>query len=257
MSVGRRFRESPVDALRAVVDDTIYPLGGHAPTMKLLARVHKSGGIGGLMRSGPEMRDSCPLPRGNRGTSLHQTGEIAVRERAIVAVTCILGCTIVSMLVPVRACAGEPALEKSLTFHASFDHGPDADFARGERTLMSATSTKRDGARPGLPAGVEIARGKGRHGDALWFRKKTSSAVFFRAAGNMPYRKSDWSGTISFWLSLDPDKDLEPGYTDPLQITERAWNDAAIWVDFSDKNCPSPARGVRRPQGLEPFEQGF
>ena len=123
-----------------------------------------------------------------------------------------------------------------MTFHASFDHGPDADFARGERTLMSASSTKRDDARPGLPAGVEIARGKGRHGDALWFRKKSSSAVFFRAAGNMPYRKSDWSGTISFWLSLDPDKDLEPGYTDPLQITERAWNDAAIWVDFSDKN---------------------
>ena len=116
----------------------------------------------------------------------------------------------------------------------------------------------RDTARPGLPEGVEIARGKGRHGDALWFRKKSSSAVFFRAAENMPYRKSDWSGTISFWLSLDPDKDLEPGYTDPLQITERAWNDAAIWVDFSDKDPRHLRLGAFADLKVwNPSEQGF
>ena len=27
------------------------------------------------------------------------------------------------------------ALSKSLTFHASFDRGPDADFARGDRSI--------------------------------------------------------------------------------------------------------------------------
>lgn len=165
-----------------------------------------------------------------------EDGGLAVRKPLILARGCILSSAVLLAQTPLRAGDGEPAVEQSLTFHASFDHGLDADFARGERTLMSASSAKRDDARPGLPAGVEIARGKGRRGDALWFRKKTNAAVFFRAAGNMPYRKSDWGGTISFWLSLDPDKELEPGFTDPLQITERAWNDAGIWVDFSDKN---------------------
>src|SRR4051794_19911101 len=131
------------------------------------------------MRSGPDYGKILPVAReGILGRVITRPGGIAVRGRAIVAATCILGCTIVSMLVPARARAGETALERSLTFHASFDHGPDADFARGDRTLLSASSTKRDTARPGLPEGVEIARGKGRHGDALWFRKKSSSAVF-------------------------------------------------------------------------------
>ena len=37
-------------------------------------------------------------------------------------------------------------------------------------------------------------------------------------------------------MNLDPSTDLEPGYTDPLQITDEDYNDAAIWIDFTDKN---------------------
>jgi hypothetical protein len=48
--------------------------------------------------------------------------------------------------------------------------------------------------------------------------------------------KKYWTSTISFWLKLDPANELEPGYTDPLQITDVNYNDAAIWVDFTDKN---------------------
>ena len=130
----------------------------------------------------------------------------------------------------------EPSLREALSLYASFDRGIEADLARGDRALYTATSMKRDDARPGLPAEVSIARGKGRHGDALHFMKKNTAVVFYRATKNVAYSLKDWSGTVSFWLSLDPEKDLEPGYTDPLQITERAWNDAALWVDFSDKN---------------------
>ncbi len=130
----------------------------------------------------------------------------------------------------------EPSMRGALSFHASFDGGTEADHARGDRVLYTASSMKRDDASPGLPAEVTIAKGKGRHGNALHFTKKSGAVVFFKAAKNVAYTPKDWSGTVSFWLSLDPEKDLEPGYTDPLQMTERAWNDGALWVDFSDKS---------------------
>lgn len=156
-----------------------------------------------------------------------------MRRIVILAVVSVLETGMAGGVSP--AAAAEPSLKQSLSFHASFDGGPNADYARGDRTLYTATSMKRDDARPGLPRDVVIARGKGRRGDALHFVKKNSAVVFFRAEKNIAYAPKDWSGTVSFWLSLDPEKDLEPGYTDPLQITERAWNDAGLWVDFSDK----------------------
>ena len=85
---------------------------------------------------------------------------------------------------------------------------------------------------------IVIAKGQGRYGDALQFRKKNTQAVFYRAAVNTGYRPRNWSGTISFWLSLSPDSDLEPGYVDPLQITDKAYNNAAIWVDFTRDDKP-------------------
>jgi hypothetical protein len=55
---------------------------------------------------------------------------------------------------------------------------------------------------------------------------------------NVGYRPRNLSGTVSFWLSLSPDQDLEPGYVDPLQITDKAYNNAAIWVDFTRDDKP-------------------
>jgi Concanavalin A-like lectin/glucanases superfamily len=43
------------------------------------------------------------------------------------------------------------------------------------------------------------------------------------------------------WMRLNPDKDLLPGYCDPIQITQLAWNDAAFFVDF-DKDLPRDFR---------------
>src|SRR4030095_14698879 len=40
------------------------------------------------------------------------------------------------------------------------------------------------------------------------------------------------------WLSLDPEKDLEPGYCDPIHVTERGWNDGAIFADFTKDDTP-------------------
>ena len=135
-------------------------------------------------------------------------------------------------------------LRASLSFLASFDHGFDADYAHGDRLIYSAPSFRdldvavadvRD-------PDIVIAKGQGRYGDALQFKKKNTQAVFFRAAVNSGYRPRNWSGTISFWLNLAPDTDLEPGFTDPLQITDKAYNNAALWVDFTRDDKPRHLR---------------
>lgn len=132
----------------------------------------------------------------------------------------------------------------ALTFYASFDHGSDADFARGDRRIYTASSVERKDPQPGLPSDdFVIARGQGRQGgDALRFSKKSSRVAFYKASKNCDYQKTNWSGTISFWLNLDPQSDLGDWYCDPLQITQKAWNDGAIWVDFSKDEKPKHFR---------------
>jgi hypothetical protein len=74
-------------------------------------------------------------------------------------------------------------------------------------------------------------------GDALQFKSVNSKALFFKAAGNTRYTPSGWDGTVAFWLRLNPDPDLK-GFSDPIQITDKAYNDACIWVDFTRDERP-------------------
>jgi Concanavalin A-like lectin/glucanases superfamily len=157
--------------------------------------------------------------------------------------------------------AQENDLRKALTFHASFDHGTDADFALGDRRLYTASSYEnRNDAKPGIGnPDVGIISGRGRFGDALQFKKKNTMAIYYQAEKNVAYQTANWSGTVSFWLSLDPDKDLQPGYCDPLQVTDKDYNNAAIWVDFTKDDKPRHFRlgvfgdlKVWNPKGLEP-----
>ena len=140
----------------------------------------------------------------------------------------------------------QASLAKVLTLGATFDKGVNADFAAGHSSLFSAPSyDELKSLQEGLhyPA-AEIRKGKGLHGDALAFPTKAEPVVFYQAAQNVKYQEEDWSGTISLWLSLDPDRELAPGYTDPIQITDVGYNDAALWVDFSDKNPRSFRMGI-------------
>lgn len=138
---------------------------------------------------------------------------------------------------PVASDADE-ALAKALLFHASFDDSPDADFARGDRRIYWAPNLERTQATPGLPEGVVTADAPGRWGRALRFHKKADQVTFFRGRGNVPYDPQGFSGTVSLWMSLDPERDLEPGYVDPLQITDKAWNNAALFLDFTKDDRP-------------------
>lgn len=129
-------------------------------------------------------------------------------------------------------------LKDALTFFISFDNGYEADYANGDKKMYTATSRRAlDSATIGMQnPDHELLSGQGQIGDAFRFGSRTDTVIFFKAKDNIVYDSGNWSGSISFWLSLDPAIDLEPGYTDPIQITDSRWNDAAIWVDFTREN---------------------
>lgn len=129
-------------------------------------------------------------------------------------------------------------LSDSLMFYASFDNGTDADIAVGDKSIYTADFRKNiQDAKPGLlNPDVSVAEGAGLAGDALQFKQKSKGVTFFKAFKNMGYSQKNWSGAVSFWLQLNPSEDLDPGYCDPIQITDVNWNDAALWVDFTKEN---------------------
>ncbi|MFM7058769.1 MAG: LamG-like jellyroll fold domain-containing protein [Planctomycetota bacterium] len=128
-------------------------------------------------------------------------------------------------------------LTKGLVFLAPFDGGFDA-VVGVDRVLCTAEDLKRQVISPGnLRKDVQIVAGAGRHGDSLRFTDGGATQVTMFRGSNTGYRSRNWSGTVSMWLRLSPDEDLKPGYCDPLQITDKEWNNAAFFVDF-DKDLP-------------------
>lgn len=169
-----------------------------------------------------------------------------ISVRSIIACLCIVALVSckeqVKETMPIEA---KPVLSKeqaflkeALTFYTSFDNGTDATLAKGDKRIYSVPNRKeRDSARLGLhKSGVSIAAGKGRYGDALEYTEKSKGYIYYKSKGNMQYATQGWEGAISFWLSLDPALDLEPGYCDPIQITDSGYNDAGFWVDFTKEN---------------------
>jgi hypothetical protein len=124
------------------------------------------------------------------------------------------------------------SLKSHLYFHAPFDGGTDAKVARRDGKLRTAPDLKRETAEIGqLREDVQILQGEGKSGDAIRFQRKSKQVLFYPGI-NMDYQPSDWQGTMSVWLRLTPDEDLPKGYADPLQITDKAWNDASFFIDF-------------------------
>lgn len=142
-------------------------------------------------------------------------------------------------------------LKKALTFFVSFDQGTTADFALGDARMYTANGSYVDMKRKleEIQVGMNIPNhgiieGKGQFGHAFEFgKKRNSQVIFYKSKHNISYTPQHWSGSISFWLSVDPSTDLD-GYTDPIQITDVNFNDASIWVDFTDDNPPHFRLGV-------------
>jgi hypothetical protein len=146
----------------------------------------------------------------------------------------------------VLTCYGQHReLKQALTFYAPFNGDAQAQVATGDANIYSAPEREEaPNAQPALPAHVALASGEGLSGDALEFKAKVEDVVFYKAEGNIAYDNQDWTGTVSFWLKLTPEEDLEPGYCDPIQITDVGYNDAAIWVDFTENNPRNFRLGV-------------
>jgi len=135
---------------------------------------------------------------------------------------------------------GAAPLKESILLYASFDKGLDADIAAGDAKLYTAPAGNRSRANAGLPEDNLVLHSKeaGRFGQGLRFTKKMKPVVFFKGEKNLGYNTNSWSGSCSFWLRLDPDKDLEPGYCDPLQFVAQAWGEGNMFVEFSKDHTP-------------------
>lgn len=137
------------------------------------------------------------------------------------------------------------ALRSALTFHASFDQDFNAGFSRGDavsyvkkgKELVPAVSNDE----------VKISEGGGKYGNALWFPKKGVTRPQFKGDRVLNYNDQSWSTTVSCWLRLDPDKDLEPGYCDPLQIVGDDSKKGFIFLEWSKDENPRLFRYAIRP----------
>src|SRR5439155_17304385 len=63
----------------------------------------------------------------------------------------------------------------------------------------------------------------------------------YRAEQNLAYSPASFRGTISFWLRVDP-AEIPGQYCDPLQVTDKDYSNACIWVDFTKNDTPSEFR---------------
>jgi hypothetical protein len=129
-------------------------------------------------------------------------------------------------------------LASALLFHAGFDGGTDAAFGAGDRAIYQGLGTPLKESKPGLPETVEIVKGGGKFGDALRFAKKIRQVIHYKAEKHVAWTEQDFQGSVSLWLQLDPEKDLEPGFCDPIQLTDKKWDDACLWLDFSKDERP-------------------
>jgi hypothetical protein len=132
------------------------------------------------------------------------------------------------------------SLAKALTFHASFDQGPDADFALGDKQMYSAGAHGELTPGLGNPA-LSIVEGQGRFGAALAFTKENSHVVLYQAEKNVTYAPEVFRGAVSLWMRLDP-AEIPGQYSDPVQLTDKDYSDACIWIDFTKNDTPSDFR---------------
>jgi len=141
--------------------------------------------------------------------------------------------------------ADTDALKKSLAFHASFDSALNADFSKGDK---NCAIRKGKSFVPCLPNDdVRIVPGAGKFGGALHFPKKGSTRPQYSGVNMLGYNDRSWSATVSVWLRLTPDKDLEPGYCDPVQIVGDDGKKGFIFLEWSKDETPRFFRYAIRP----------
>lgn len=137
------------------------------------------------------------------------------------------------------------SLAGSLSLHASFDKGLDADYSRGDRSSY-VRGKKLTRAAP--TEDVVLAPNAGKFGGALHFTRKNRFRPAFKNPGILNYNDKSWNATVSIWLRLTPDEDLEPGYCDPIQIVGDSSKKGFIFLEWSKDETPRYFRYAIRPR---------
>jgi hypothetical protein len=136
-------------------------------------------------------------------------------------------------------------LKRGLTFHASFDGSMNAEFARGDKTCYYMQGKELS---PALPnEDIRLVSDAGRFGGALHFTKKNNYRPAFKDAGAIAYNDKNWNASVSTWLRLTPDEDLEPGDCDPVQIVGDDGKKGFIFLEWSKDETPRFFRYAIRP----------
>ncbi|WP_010588485.1 LamG-like jellyroll fold domain-containing protein [Schlesneria paludicola] len=160
----------------------------------------------------------------------------------IIAQIALVGCLLISQW---GVADDTVALSQALTLHASFDTTFDADFSKGSKACSTRINT---GLVPAVANDeVQFAKAEGRYGGALHFTKKGNLRPQFFGESVLGYNDKNWSTTVSVWLRLDPDKDLEPGYCDPVQIIGDDLKKGFIFLEWSKDETPRFFRYAIRP----------
>ena len=184
---------------------------------------------------------SQPLPA--KGPIMLQThgGEIRWRNLLVHEI----GAEEAKVILNAAEVEAQAKLSKALTLHASFDQGLDADFSRGDKTCYVQQGPTLVPAKPNDQ--VELAADAGRFGGALHFPKKGTYRPAFKDGGLLGYNAQSWSASVSVWLRLHPDQDLEPGYCDPIQIVGDDLKKGFIFLEWSKDETPRYFRYAIRP----------
>lgn len=127
-------------------------------------------------------------------------------------------------------CGGpEKAIEENLQAHVLFF----SNFEKGVDALSCAGSPL---------AVIDGARTTHHHTggmvDGYLAFEKDAGALSYAAKGNFPFSKTSFSGAVSFWMGVDPSKDLDANFPEPFHIGKKSgksfsWDDAVIFVDFT------------------------
>lgn len=151
-----------------------------------------------------------------------------------------------TLLIPLATFAADSKpLRDALTLHASFDGKLEADFSRGDKTLYTMGGSTTGAAKESDV--IKLAPDEGRFGGALHITKKNPLRPYFKGPGVLDYKPANWNGTVSIWLRLTPDEDLEPGYCDPVQIVGGDTKKGFIFLEWSKDEKPRHFRYAIRP----------
>lgn len=149
-------------------------------------------------------------------------------------------CLLVAYTVP-----AQDTLKSALVFHASFDSGLNAEFSTGDPACVIKKGKELVPAAFNEEVNLDPAGGK--FGGCLHFPKKGATRPQFSGVKVLGYNDKSWSTTVSLWLRLTPDEDLEPGYCDPIQIVGDDGKKGFIFLEWSKDETPRFFRYAIRP----------